>query len=61
MSTVSDEEIKEKISSSLVDGKLLCPVAFKIAQDMGVSPRRIGDAANEMDVKIAACQLGCFP
>ncbi len=56
-----DNQLEEKIKSSLVEGKLLCAVAFKIANELDVAPRRVGDAANEMGIKIATCQLGCFP
>ena len=55
------KDLEDKIKSSLVDDKLLCAVAFKIAKEMGVSPREVGDTANEIKVKIATCQLGCFP
>ena len=54
-------DLEVRIKKSLVDGKLPCAVAFKIAEEMGVSPRKIGDKANEIKVKIASCQLGCFP
>ena len=54
-------ELEQKIKDSLVNGKLPCAVAFKVASDLGVAPRQVGDKANELDIKIAACQLGCFP
>ena len=55
------KEIEAEIKASLVDGKLPCAVAFQIAKKLGVSPRAVGDTANEIDAKIASCQLGCFP
>lgn len=55
------DELEEKIQSSLVDGRLPCAVAFKIAKELKVSPRDVGDAANRLSVKISSCQLGCFP
>jgi hypothetical protein len=57
MDTVMEEEIRV----SLVDGKLPCAVAFKIAKKMKVPPKKVGDAANRLGIKIASCQLGCFP
>lgn len=54
-------EMEQKIKDSLVNGKLLCPVAFEIARELGVTPLEVGDKANELDIKIAGCQLGCFP
>lgn len=55
------DELEEKIKSSLVDGKLSCPVAFKIAKELKVSPREVGKTANKLSIKICQCQLGCFP
>ena len=54
-------EVEEKVVSSLVDGRLPCAVAFKIAKELEVSTREIGEAANKLGVRIASCQLGCFP
>ena len=54
-------ELDEKIKASLVDGKLPCPVAFKIAKEMKVGPKEVGDACNRLKIKIRSCQLGCFP
>ena len=56
-----EKKLEETIRASLVDGKLLCPVAFKISKELDVSVRSIGDMANKLEIKIAGCQLGCFP
>ena len=56
-----DEKIDMEIQASLVDGRLPCAVAFKIAKKLKVSPRKVGDAANRLNIKIIGCQLGCFP
>ncbi len=54
-------ELEEKIMSSLVDGKLPCAVAFKIAKELKVSPRKVGKTADKLGIMIRSCQLGCFP
>ena len=54
-------ELEEKVVSSLVDDKLLCAVAFKIAKELKVSPREVGETADKLGIRIAECQLGCFP
>ena len=54
-------KLKGEIEASLVNGKLPCAVAFKIAEKLKISPRQVGDMANEIKIKIASCQLGCFP
>jgi hypothetical protein len=45
----------------MVNGRLPCAIAFKIAKELKVSPRDVGEAANRLSVKISSCQLGCFP
>ena len=53
--------LKEELKASLVDGKLPCAVAFKISQKLKVSPQKVGDMANKINVRVSTCQLGCFP
>ncbi len=54
-------ELENRIKSSLVDGKLPCAVAFKIAKELKVAPREVGQAANRLSIRICNCQLGFFP
>ena len=56
-----DKILEEEIKASLVNGKLPCAIAFKIAKDLKVAPKDVGDMANKLSIKIAGCQLGCFP
>ena len=56
-----EAELEARIKAALVNGRLPCPMAFKIAADFGVAPKVVGDACNRMSIKIANCQLGCFP
>ncbi len=56
-----ENELEKKSKSSLVEGKLPCAIAFKIAKELKVSPNEVGEAANQLSVKISSCQLGCFP
>jgi hypothetical protein len=53
--------LEKELRASLVNGKLPCAVAFRIAKKLKVSPRQVGDAANSLSIKISSCQLGCFP
>ena len=55
------KELDDKIRASLVNGKLPCAVAFKIAKQLHASPKEVGEACNKLSVKISTCQLGCFP
>jgi hypothetical protein len=61
LSAEKEKELEADLMASLVDGKLLCPVAFKLSEKHGVKPRVFGDMANRLSIKIAGCQLGCFP
>ena len=53
--------LEEELQASLVDGKLPCAQAFRIAKKFKVSPREVGDTANRLNIKLSSCQLGCFP
>jgi hypothetical protein len=53
--------LEKELEASLVNGKLPCAVAFKIARELKVNPREVGDTANKLNIKIVSCQLGCFP
>ena len=48
------------VKEAAVEGRLPCVKAFKLSAEHGVSLADIGKAANEVDVKISHCQLGCF-
>lgn len=54
-------ELDKKILDSLVDGKLPCAVAFKIARELKTAPKEVGEACNRLKIKVRSCQLGCFP
>ncbi len=55
-----DPKLEESIKSSLTNGKLTCAAALKIARDQKIPANQVGDAANELKIRIASCQLGCF-
>jgi len=54
-------ELENKITTSVVDGKLPCAVAFEIARELQVSPKNVGEAADKLGILVSKCQLGCFP
>jgi hypothetical protein len=56
-----NEALDNEIKKSLVNGKIPCAVAFRIARDLKMSPKQVGDACNRLKIKISSCQLGCFP
>ena len=54
------DELREAVSSRLVDEKLPCVVAWQIASDLRVAKLLVSAAAEELNIRICACQLGCF-
>jgi hypothetical protein len=54
-------DIETKIKEVLVKGKLPCPAAFQLAKEFNLTPKQVGDLANKLNIRIATCQLGCFP
>jgi hypothetical protein len=55
------EKITQKVKSVSKDGKISCKQALKLAEEEGLSSRDLGKLLNELKVKVASCQLGCFP
>jgi len=55
-----NEELKQVMLKKVDDGKLPCAEARKIAEELKISYKDVGDAANELGIKIKNCQLGCF-
>jgi len=50
----------EGVQRSLVEGRLPCAAAHRLASELGVSVSDVGWAADESGVRITGCQLGCF-
>jgi LAO/AO transport system kinase len=61
LSAEKEKALEEEIKASLIEGRLPCAVAFKISENQGVGRKTVGDMANKLEIKIAKCQLGCFP
>ena len=57
---MGEDEIRGRIKEAAKDGKITCAAAMKIAADYKISNREIGELLNQMKIKIAQCQLGCF-
>jgi hypothetical protein len=54
------DKITEEIKKRATGGKLNCAIARKIAEELGVSYKDVGKAADDLQIKITNCQLGCF-
>jgi hypothetical protein len=54
------DRIIEEIKKRAIEDKLTCATARKVAEELGVSYRDVGKAADLLRIKITGCQLGCF-
>ncbi len=54
------ETIIKEVEAASTNKRLSCPDALKLAEKINCSPKEIGDVANELDIKIVNCSLGCF-
>jgi len=52
--------IIEAVKNAAIDNRLSCEAAHRLGEQLNVSLREIGNACNELKIKITACQLGCF-
>jgi hypothetical protein len=52
--------LRQAIESSLVNGRLTCADAWRIADASGIPRMGVASACEAMKVKISSCQLGAF-
>lgn len=57
---MTKESLALAIRSALVEEHLPCESAFQIAWEQKVAPAEVGQAADEMGVRVSRCQLGLF-
>lgn len=55
-----NEQLIQELKKLSPEGKISCTVARKLAEDLGVSPHKVGETCNELKIKVCACELGCF-
>lgn len=54
------EDVKARIRAAAPNGKIACAAAFRLAEELGLSRKDMGELLNELRIKIIQCQLGCF-
>jgi hypothetical protein len=57
---MTDDDVKSKIRAAAPEGKIPCVIAFRLAEELGISRKDMGNFLNELRIKIIQCQLGCF-
>ena len=55
-----DEKIAAAIQERARDGTLSCTEAFRIAEELGVTPLTVGRTADALEVRLVRCQLSLF-
>ena len=57
---MSQEDVKTRLKAAAPEGKIACATAFRLAEELGLSRKDLGELLNELKIKIIQCQLGCF-
>ena len=57
---VKKKEIERMLKERAIDARITCTAARMIAEELSVSYSEVGNAANELKIKIKNCELGCF-
>jgi hypothetical protein len=57
---MTEEDVKAKIMAAAPEGKIPCAAAFRLAEELSLSRRDLGEMLNHLKIKIIHCQLGCF-
>ncbi len=52
--------IEQRLKESARDERLSCTLARKIAEELDVPYKEVGEAADRLKIKIKNCELGCF-
>ncbi len=54
------QERNAKIQAAAPQGKIPCAAAFKLAEELGLTRKELGEILNGLHIKVTQCQLGCF-
>ena len=57
---MTDEQLRRIIRKQAVNGKVNCREMLQLAKQVGLPANKIGKLCDQMNLRIAACQLGCF-
>ncbi|UNC91500.1 hypothetical protein [Candidatus Contubernalis alkaliaceticus] len=56
----AEGKIKEIVQAEAQDNRITCGKMHELSKKHGVSLAELGKAADELKIKIAQCELGCF-
>lgn len=55
-----EDQIRAELKAHANEGRISCSDARALAERLGASYAAVGQAANELGIKIKQCELGCF-
>jgi hypothetical protein len=57
---MAPEDVTARIKAAAPEGKIDCSAAFRLAAELSLSRKDLGELLNQLKIKITHCQLGCF-
>jgi hypothetical protein len=54
------EDLEAAIRKAMIDDRLPCAAAFRVAADFKLAKIRVAAACEKLKIRISACQLGAF-
>ena len=54
------QQVKQAVEQAATNGVLTCHDARALAEELGVEYGLVGQACNEVGIKVRVCELGCF-
>jgi hypothetical protein len=57
---ISKEALREAVRKAAVENRLTCEKAHELGKELDIPLQEIGVICNELNIRIKACQLGCF-
>ena len=57
---VVDPAVAKAVMENQSDNEISCATAFKIAEDLGVTPEEVGFTIDKHEITIIKCQLGLY-
>lgn len=60
LSPEKEQEVQAKIDHIAQYGRIQCAQALAIAKSLSVKPETVGMIADQMGIRVAQCQIGCF-
>lgn len=55
-----EDRVLQAVREAAPDGRLTCAKARELAGELRIPLAVVGQAANQLQIKIRECQLGCF-